>query len=44
MVEPGALLDTTGVDWVIQSVSAINNAGQVPGSGLYRGQPRDPRN
>jgi len=38
--EVGSLLDVSGADWVIQSVSAINNSGQMIGSGLYQGQPR----
>lgn len=40
MAEVRSLLDATGVDWVIQTVAAINNAGQIIGSGLYQGQPR----
>jgi probable HAF family extracellular repeat protein len=36
----GSLLDVSGVDWVTTSVTAINNAGQIAGSGLYQGQPQ----
>ena len=40
MMEVSSLLDATGVDWVIQHVTAINNLGRIIGSGLYQGQPR----
>ena len=40
MVEVSSLLDAGGADWVIQSITGINNVGQMVGIGLYQGQPR----
>ncbi len=35
-----SLLDASGADWTIASVTAINNLGQIAGSGLHNGQVR----
>lgn len=40
MADLNSLLDASGVDWVISYATAINNLGQIVGSGLYQGQPR----
>jgi probable HAF family extracellular repeat protein len=40
VAEIGSLLDATGADWVIESVVAINDAGEIVGTGRYRGRSR----
>jgi probable HAF family extracellular repeat protein len=40
MLEVGSLLDATGADWEISSVTAVNNLGHMVGTGLHHGQVR----
>jgi uncharacterized membrane protein len=35
-----SLLDASGAGWTLTSAAAINNRGQIVGTGLYNGQPR----
>ena len=40
MFELQSLLDASGAGWTLTSATAINNRGQIVGTGLHNGQPR----